>query len=76
MPSHFLLEKLINHSTHHLGSRGESRGAGGPVQDGVKGDIRPEGKKLGLESLGKTALSVEHVVQEDFITGESKIIKV
>lgn len=22
MPSHFLLEKLINHSSHHLGDKG------------------------------------------------------
>lgn len=55
MSSHFLLEKLINHSTPHLGSRGQSRGVGGPVQDGVKGDIRAGGGRLGLESLGKTA---------------------
>lgn len=56
MPSHFLLEKLINHSTHHLGSRGESSGAGGPVQDGVKGDIRVGGKEIGSGKPGEDCL--------------------
>jgi len=35
MPSHFLLEKLINHTSHHLGV-GEKRDAGGLVQDGER----------------------------------------
>lgn len=43
MPSHFLLEKLINHSSHHLGAKGGMNGdVGGPVLHWLKGDISKE----------------------------------
>lgn len=70
MPPHFLLEKLINHSTRHLALEQKQRCG---AQGGAEGDIRRrEGSPTPKKKKRETGCVSVDRVWEDLIAGESQ----